>query len=175
MTIGKVVWILGVCLFILGIDIGLKAYTFYHIPLMTWASPTYPYGGIPVFRDWFGIDFSLSYAMNKGAAWGMFSSFQQYLLYLRLFIMSGIFLYLLMVKMPFVKKLGLSLVLTGALGNVLDFFLYKHVVDMFLFCFWGYIFPVFNVADASIFCGVVLLLFHGFWDKKTGLSSKDLK
>ncbi len=172
MTGRKILGILGVCLAVLGSDIALKAYTFYNIPLMTWAFPSYPYGGIPVFHNWFGIDFSLSYAMNKGAAWGILSSFQHYLLYLRFLIMAGIFLYLVVVKMPFVKKLALSLVLTGALGNVLDFFLYKHVVDMFLFCFWGYIFPVFNIADVSIFCGVVLLLFHGLWDKKKSSSCK---
>ena len=49
------------------------------------------------------------------------------------------------------------MVAAGALGNVLDIFLYGHVVDMFYFVFWGWSYPVFNLADASIFIGIATL------------------
>jgi signal peptidase II len=95
--------------------------------------------------------------MNKGAAWGFFASMQLILLWARCAIILVLFLYLFLAKFSFLRNLALVGILSGAIGNVLDFFIYGHVVDMFYFRFWGYSFPVFNVADASIFCGALLL------------------
>ncbi len=54
--------------------------------------------------------------------------------------------------------LALGLVLGGAVGNIVDRIRYGYVVD-FLHFFWGeHDFWVFNVADAAISCGVLLLL-----------------
>jgi signal peptidase II len=61
---------------------------------------------------------------------------------------------------------SLSLVLTGALGNILDYFLYGHVVDLFRFSFRGYSFPVFNCADVWIFLGVSSLFFEKVVQKR---------
>ncbi|MES2199774.1 MAG: signal peptidase II [Chlamydiota bacterium] len=164
--------VLGFCLMILGIDIFSKMYTYDHITLLSRSSPLYPYGGIAVFKNWVGVDFSINYAMNKGAAWGIFSSFQEYLLYARLLIMGGLLSYILLVKMSYLRKFSLFCVLTGAVGNVIDFFLYGHVVDMFNFSFWGYSFPVFNVADSMIFFGVVCLLLQSSLEKRFSFFAK---
>ena len=53
----------------------------------------------------------------------------------------------------------LALIAVGATGNILDYYLYGHVIDMFNFDFWGYNYPVFNVADSAIFIGI----FWAFW------------
>ncbi len=164
MSKGRISFIFLFCFVLLGLDVALKLYTYKTIAPMRWSSCVYPYGGIPVFKDFFGIDFSLNYVMNKGAAWGVFSTFQEYLLYVRFLIMGGLLSYLVFVKLPFFKRFALSLVLTGAIGNVVDFFLYQHVVDMFHFCFFGYSFPVFNIADSIIFCGVAILLLHSLFE-----------
>jgi signal peptidase II len=56
--------------------------------------------------------------------------------------------------------LGLTLVLGGAIGNVIDRMVYHHVVD-FLDFYWGiWHYPTFNVADVAISVGAVLLI----WD-----------
>lgn len=53
---------------------------------------------------------------------------------------------------------ALGLVLGGAMGNILDRIRFGYVVD-FLHFFWGeYSFWVFNLADAAITVGVMLLL-----------------
>lgn len=150
--------ILAFCLCILGVDILSKMYTYEHIPLLGWSSSIYPYGGIPIFQGFFGVDFSINYAMNKGAAWGAFSDFQDYLLYARILILIGLFVYIILGKVDAFRKFSLLCIFTGAIGNVIDFFLYGHVVDMFYFVLWGYSFPVFNVADSLIFFGVVCVL-----------------
>lgn len=146
-------------------DAALKAYVHYWIPPIRLSSSSYPFGGIAVFRDWHGIDFAIAHVANKGAAWGVFASFQQYLLYFRILIIGGLLSYLLFVKASAFRKACMLLIAVGAIGNVLDTFIYGHVVDMFYFIFWGYSYPVFNIADATIFCGIALLLIEGLASK----------
>lgn len=59
-------------------------------------------------------------------------------------------------------NLGFALVIAGALGNLYDncFALRGEVRDFLLFFFWGWPFPVFNLADAMITVGAPLLLLH---------------
>jgi signal peptidase II len=139
-------------------DAFLKAYIHHNISPINASSPVYPYGGIGVFRGWHGIDFSIVHVINKGAAWGVFASVQEYLLYARVAIIGGLLTYLCFVKASVFRKFSLMLIATGALGNVVDYFVYGHVVDMFYFIFWGYSYPVFNIADSAIFLGIALLL-----------------
>ena len=56
--------------------------------------------------------------------------------------------------------LALSLVLGGAIGNVLDRLLIGAVVDFIDVHAYGYHWPAFNAADSAITCGAVLLV----WD-----------
>ena len=56
--------------------------------------------------------------------------------------------------------LALSLILGGAIGNVIDRVLYGAVVDFLDFHAAGVHWPAFNVADSAITCGAVLLI----WD-----------
>jgi signal peptidase II len=61
--------------------------------------------------------------------------------------------------------LALTLVLGGALGNLIDRVAYGYVVD-FLDFYWGnYHFPAFNVADSAISLGAALLLIDSFKKK----------
>ena len=53
---------------------------------------------------------------------------------------------------------ALSLILGGALGNVIDRLLHGHVVDFFDFHWAGRHFPAFNVADVAISVGAALLI-----------------
>ncbi len=142
---------------ILFIDGLTKAYAHLHIPLMSSLCPFYPYGGIAVFENWFGIDFSIIHVTNTGAAWGFLASFHRLLFVLRVVMVVGLAVYLFFFNQMRERQVPLVLILSGAMGNVLDRVFYGHVVDMFHFTFWGYSFAVFNVADAIIFCGVAFM------------------
>ena len=61
---------------------------------------------------------------------------------------------------------ALSLVLGGALGNVIDRVTQGAVVDFLDFHYAGYHFPAFNVADSAISLGVALMLWHSFAGNK---------
>ena len=59
---------------------------------------------------------------------------------------------------------GLSLVLGGALGNVLDRVLSGHVIDFVRVHYEQWYFPAFNVADSAITIGAVLLIIDNLLD-----------
>jgi signal peptidase II len=54
--------------------------------------------------------------------------------------------------------LALSLLLGGAVGNVIDRLLYSHVIDFLDFYYGTWHFPAFNVADSAITLGAGLLI-----------------
>ena len=54
--------------------------------------------------------------------------------------------------------LALSLILGGALGNLIDRIAYGYVVDFLSFHWNEHYFPAFNVADSAITCGAFLMI-----------------
>jgi len=58
---------------------------------------------------------------------------------------------------------AVSLIIGGALGNVIDRFAYGAVVDFLSFHVAGYYWPAFNVADSGICVGVTLMLWSQFF------------
>ena len=133
------------------------------IAALDWISPLawggYPFGGIPLFADFFGISFSLNTIVNTGAAWGLFSGHPGLLFGLRMALVFGLGVYLYIFHRPVTKMASLWLVAIGAIGNAIDYILYGHVIDFFHFVFWGYSFPIFNLADSYITLGVIGLMF----------------
>ena len=145
-------------LFLLGLDIATKIAAIHWIPAMSPGDRVYPYGGIGIFSDFFGISFSLNYIVNTGAAWGIFAGHSGLLFGLRAAIIFGLVAYLLFFHRGSTPKIPLWLVVTGAVGNAIDYALYGHVIDFFHFVFWDHSFPIFNIADSCISLGVIGLL-----------------
>lgn len=56
------------------------------------------------------------------------------------------------------SSLALALVLGGAIGNVIDRVRFGHVVDFVYFSYGNWAYPAFNVADAAITVGAILLI-----------------
>ena len=147
----------------LAFDVVSKVVALRFIPLM--AQGSYPYGGVGVFANFLGISFSLNTVFNSGAAWGLFQGHSGLLFGFRVVVILSLILYLLFFHRGATPKFPLWLVVLGAVGNALDYALYGRVIDLFHFVFWGYSFPVFNLADAYITLGVLGLFF--FPEKKT--------
>ena len=58
---------------------------------------------------------------------------------------------------------GLSLVLGGALGNIVDRLRFGRVIDFLDFRVW----PVFNIADSAVTVGTVALMIGLWWKERT--------
>jgi signal peptidase II len=154
--------VLGMALLL--VDFVSKAYVYHVLPVCS--SSSVGCIDLPVFYDFLGVDFLISLAVNRGAAWGFFADFQYVLLALRILVIFGLFVYLFFFNCRPFTTLPLLFIIAGALGNVVDFFLYGFVVDFFHFNLWGYHFPIFNFADAYITIGVFGLLLIGLFDHK---------
>jgi signal peptidase II len=117
---------------------------------------------------------AIEYTRNNGAAFSSFTQGAGSSIILGALIVVAIavvgFLYARIINNgPLVYKLVFGLIIGGALGNLLDRALHGgYVVDFISFRVpeWNYAFAIFNVADACISVGVVLLLllfvFTGF-------------
>ena len=108
---------------------------------------------LPVFR--------LTYVENIGVSMGLFNAYTDVGRWL-LVAVTGAIAATVAVWITREKArtdvIALGLVLGGALGNIIDRVRFGYVVD-FLHFFWGErSFWVFNVADAAITAGVLLLL-----------------
>ena len=120
------------------------------------------------------LDFTLVY--NKGAAWSFLSDAGGWQRWLFTGISSvvSIVLVIWIHRLVAVQKLlliALTLILAGAVGNLIDRVLIGKVVDFVLFYYDGHYFPAFNVADSAITIGAIFMLADVFW----GPSEDDLK
>ncbi|MCZ2258854.1 signal peptidase II [Sporosarcina sp. G11-34] len=106
---------------------------------------------------------------NKGAAWGMLEG-QMWLFYIVTVIVSAGILYYFHkeAKGQPLFAVSLMMLLGGAIGNFIDRVWRKEVVD-FVDVFIPiikYDFPIFNIADAALTVGVVLIIIHVIIDEK---------
>jgi len=102
---------------------------------------------------------------NTGAAFSLFKGHNIFIL-IAISVATIIFiLYLLLVKRPKEPLLrrGLFLILAGSVGNLIDRLAYRHVLDFIDLRVW----PVFNIADASITTGACLILVFIFVSRKS--------
>jgi signal peptidase II len=65
-------------------------------------------------------------------------------------------------------SVALALVLSGAIGNLIDRFEHGYVVDFIHLHWQGAYFPAFNVADAAISVGAALLIVDAIRDLRRG-------
>lgn len=115
--------------------------------------------------------FHLTYVVNTGAAFSLFTQGVDWLRWLSLAVSAGL---LLMAwfgpKLNRWEQVGWGLVLSGALGNGIDRFVLRQVVDFLDFRLIK--FPVFNMADVFINAGIVCLLIANFIKPSRPISSE---
>ncbi len=107
--------------------------------------------------------FNLTHVRNSGVAFGIFSEQNSELKpYLLIFVSIIAIIAILVIfhQTERQKRLvqgGLVLVFSGAIGNLIDRVLHKEVIDFIDIFFNNRHWPAFNVADACITIGVMLL------------------
>jgi len=137
-------------------------------------------------RRVFGDFFKLTYIENPGMAFGI--QFENKILFTLLSILAAVMVLIYLIRLPnerFLFKTSLALIVGGAFGNLIDRIIYGRVVDFFdveffdiaipafsfLFInFPGYAltrWPVFNIADSAVTCGMVLITWTILFQKET--------
>lgn len=136
------------------IIISLDQYTKYLVRqnLNLWTETWVPW-------DWMLPYVRIVHVPNTGVAFGMFQGMGDIFSIIAVIVVLIIIFYFPRVPMAdWSLRLAMSLQLSGAIGNLIDRLTIGHVTDFFSV---GN-FPVFNVADASITIGVVVLIL-GVW------------
>ncbi|OAA83268.1 signal peptidase II [Clostridium ljungdahlii] len=114
--------------------------------------------------------FSLLYLQNKGAAFGILQGKLYFLTIITIIVVGGMMFYIIKYK-PNSKliRISFSLIISGALGNLMDRIVYKYVVDFISVHYKDiYYFPVFNIADVMVVVGTALLAFYLLKEEKYG-------
>lgn len=100
--------------------------------------------------------FTIHYVTNTGAAFGLFQNGSLFFVIVAVVVSVVIVSYYRHLEEgQWLIRLSLGLQLAGALGNLIDRIRVGYVIDFLDFRIW----PVFNLADASIVCGVILLAY----------------
>ena len=97
---------------------------------------------------------SITNVRNSGAAFGFAPALAGIFLVASTLVAIGLAVYVARNPGDLFTDVALGLIMGGTLGNVSDRIAFGWVTDFINVHFW----PVFNVADSSISCGVVLLL-----------------
>lgn len=100
--------------------------------------------------------FHLSYVENTGIAFGLFQHHPKLLTFM---IGTGVVILVFYAPVWFrsasrLKQIAYSMILGGAIGNLIDRIRFQYVIDFLDFRVW----PVFNVADSCITIGVLMLM-----------------
>jgi len=115
------------------------------------------YESIPVIPEFF----HLTYVTNDGMAFGINFPLGIYVFSAISIIFTGfLFWYLWFIKDDeIVVRIGVALILAGAIGNLIDRILLGEVVDFLDFMIGDFHWYVFNVADSCVTVGLVFVLY----------------
>lgn len=100
--------------------------------------------------------FHIVHVQNTGAAFGSFRGLGSGF-FIAVSVAAILFVLYLLTKKAY-NQVGLSLVLGGAVGNLIDRVLYGKVVDFLDFFAGSFHWPAFNVADSSLTLGITVIL-----------------
>lgn len=117
-----------------------------------------PYNSIKVIK---GI-FQITYVENYGIAFGLFKNKGTFFIFTTSIIILILLYFIYITRSSLFLNGCLSMIVGGALGNLLDRIRLGYVIDYLHFTFFP---PVFNFADAAIVCGAFLLSIYLYFDK----------
>ncbi|HCJ84923.1 MAG TPA: signal peptidase II, partial [Acidimicrobiaceae bacterium] len=108
--------------------------------------------------------FHFTYVTNDGMAFGLSFPGGKHILLVMTILLTGFIVGFLWKEKdghPLVKY-GLALILSGAIGNLIDRLLYGKVVDFLDVMVGNFHWYIFNVADSAVTVGMVLFIIHSF-------------
>jgi len=138
----------GIVAVVVSLDQISKAWVMAWLPEGHWWSP------------WSGDTaeiFRITHVTNSGAAFGLFPNQGNFFILVAIIVVIAIvFYYRRLPAEDWLIRVSLGLQLGGAIGNLIDRLRFGYVIDFIDISFW----PVFNLADASITVGVLLIIYQ---------------
>ena len=118
------------------------------------------YESKPVIQD----IFHFTYVTNDGMAFGLSFPGGKHILLVMTILLTGFIVGFLWKEKDGhpLAKYGLALILSGAIGNLIDRLLYGKVVDFLDVMVGNFHWYIFNVADSAVTVGMVLFIIHSF-------------
>ncbi|SHH35327.1 signal peptidase II [Caloranaerobacter azorensis DSM 13643] len=118
---------------------------------------------IPIIKNYL----QLNYVENFGAAFGILQNKQLFFVVITIVVLAGIIVYIRKhtnISKP--MKAALTILFSGALGNLIDRLRLGYVID-FIDVKFGklYDFPVFNVADCLVVVSTIIIAYLVLYDK----------
>ena len=107
--------------------------------------------------------FNIVYYRNIGSAFGMFKSLGNP--FFILVSTAAMVAVCVMIVKDGDNRIGLSLILGGAAGNLADRLLHGYVIDFLEVYAGNFYWPAFNVADSALTIGILLLMFKTVWPR----------
>lgn len=112
-----------------------------------------------IVNDFFSIDL----VFNRGISWGLLHSDNATVFACVnsavLFVIASLIVHSVVRMAQRHCIIGEVMVFAGAVSNYIDRYYYSGVIDYISISYHNWYFPVFNLADIFIVCGVMLMLF----------------
>lgn len=119
--------------------------------------------------------FNIVMVWNQGVSFGMFNTPSEYgplILSALSSVIAVVFLVWLFRSTSRLQSIAIAIVISGAIGNIIDRLRFGAVADFLDVHAFGYHWPAFNVADSCIVIGVFLLMIHAFFFDPTEKDAK---
>jgi signal peptidase II len=133
-----------------------------------WASASLEYGRPRVINEY--LDLTLLH--NTGAAFSLLADAGgwQRTFFIVLSSVVSVMLIIWLARLPrkgrVLLAVAVSLIVSGAIGNLYDRIAFGYVVDFLHFHYQAHYWPAFNIADTAICIGVALMLLDSFLYKE---------
>ena len=128
------------------------------------------YQSKPVIQDLLHF----TYVTNDGMAFGLSFPGGRHILLIMTILLTGFIIGFLWKEKnghPLIKY-GLALILSGAIGNLIDRLIYGKVVDFLDLMIGDFHWYIFNIADSSVTIGMILFIIHSIYIEQNKTNDK---
>ena len=116
-----------------------------------------------------GNNVLITHVENDGIAFGINFPWVHYLSYIAFGVVLLLLISHIRKEKPLISNyIAFSLIIAGAIGNLVDRFIHGSVTDMIMVGIKGHYWPIFNVADSAVTVGVAIFLIVGYFGDRKG-------
>src|SRR5699024_12451617 len=106
---------------------------------------------------------SITSHRNSGAAWGIFQGRMLFFYIITVVVLIFlVYFYKSEARDNWIMQIGITLLLTGAIGNFIDRLLFQEVVDFVDLLIFMFVFLIFHFADIRLIVGFVMFILYVF-------------